>query len=190
MWEARLGLWAVLVWPFSASISTLGISWQWDWNTRSWLLLVISLWVVSKWAWPTLFRSGLDHPPSVPALMVRNHFFSPSGSKYLCCIPTMNNDMEIQSMSFSLGAPSCITQILSSWIVIMLGRFNKIIIMKVPCQLQSSIWKLLLRTAFLSADAPHASRTFYTFQGLFKFPGITSAPIWAQLIFLPAAQSA
>lgn len=36
----------------------------------------------------------------------------------------------------------------------MLGRFNNIIIMNMVCQLQSSVGKLLLRAAVLSADAP------------------------------------
>lgn len=120
--------------------------------------------------------------------MDRSHFFFLLQAQYTFAVYLL----WIMTWKFNLclsvwGAPSCITQILSSWAVIMLGRFNKIIIMKVLCQLQSSIWKLLLRTPFLSIGAPHASRTFCTFQGLFKFPGITSAPIWAQLIFLPTA---
>lgn len=64
------------------------------------------------------------------------------------------------------GAPFSVTQILSYWVVIILGRFNKIMIMRVLCQLKCSVWKFLLRRAFLSADASHASRTFYTFQSV------------------------
>jgi len=82
--------------PCSASISTLGMSWQWDWNSRSWLPLAVSIWVVSKWA----LHSGLDNPASCPTGW--KPFLSPSGSTSLCYIPTLNGDMEIQPMSLNI----------------------------------------------------------------------------------------
>ena len=52
------------------------------------------------------------------------------------------------------GPPFSATHILSYWVVIILGRFSKIMVRKALCQRKCSAWKFLLRTAFFSADAP------------------------------------
>lgn len=138
-------------------------------NTRNWLLLSLSGGI--KMGIANNFPFELDN--LLPAPMDRGHFFFLLQTLYNSAMGLLWIMIRKFNL-YVLGVPSCITQILSSWVFLMLGRLHKIVTMKVLCQSQSSLWKLLLRTASLSAKLP-CFKDLRTFQGLFTLPGVTSA---------------